>query len=95
VEQVCSTPPWPRICFSRDTNRQRGSKGVCVLKVLTAVLITLIALPALASDSYPIHIRERLKWELWSEGLPEFEDKSIIESKLPEDLEGLLEKLDL
>lgn len=49
-----------------------------------------------ASDNYPLHTREQLKWELWIEGLPEFEQTyQQHDSKIPGDLERLLEKFDL
>jgi hypothetical protein len=68
-----------------------------VPKILTAVVLSLFATAALASDGHPIPLKERLKIELWTQGIPEFQgDDSRPEVRpLPDTLERTLGKLGL
>jgi len=51
---------------------------------------------AMASDGHPVPLKDRLKWELWTKGLTEFETPARPEDQpLPETLERVLNKLGL
>lgn len=67
-------------------------------KLWTAALILVITTVAQATsiELHPIPLKERLKWEMWSEGIPEFTAKeSVLENRLDENLEHTLRKHNL
>lgn len=67
-------------------------------KLWTAALILVITSVAQAAsvEIHPIPLKERLKWEMWVEGIPEFTAKeSHLETRIDENLERTLRKLNL
>ena len=67
-------------------------------KLWTAALILVFTTVAQATniETHPISLKERLKWEMWIEGIPEFTAKENLPTKhLDENLEQILRKHNL
>ncbi len=67
-------------------------------KLWTAALILVFTTVTQATniETHPIPLKERLKWEMWVEGIPEFAAKeSLPHQSLDENLERILLKLNL
>lgn len=86
-----------RLLFNRHPRVAGPAEEYFVPKILTAVVLCLLSTAALASDGHPIPLKERLKIELWTQGIPEFESfiKRPMPIPLPDSLERTLGKLGL
>lgn len=67
-------------------------------KFLTAVMLVLGTSTAFAmtGETHPIPLKERLKWQMWEQGIPEFKQPLVVhlDPKM-EDLQHTLNKLKL
>jgi len=71
-------------------------KGIGMSKVLTAVLLVLsfsAAAQSLPDEVNPVPLKERIKWQMWEQGVPQFKRPiSTKQAQIPEEIGRILEK---
>lgn len=84
---------------SRESSHEVLNLRVIMSKFLTAVLLLLATSSAFAvsGETHPIPLMDRLKWDLWAQGLEEYEQAPKLEQKqqVPDDIERVLRKYNL